>query len=193
MIKFIGIINDDYCMEYEQLPKDAILIDEEKIDKFGLTAGVMGVILGFLILIWKQYICNKGVFPLKRNMIIIGCIIGVIMLGIHEILHLLPYPKDANRCIAINQGKPISFCNAPITKTKFIVSSFLPILLGVIPILLFMVLPNGYQVLNTILWASGTIGLGAAGNDYVETLIIAVKVPGKMKIISGKEGFYYYK
>ena len=38
MIKFIGIIRDDYCMEYEQLPKDAILINEEKTDKFGLCA-----------------------------------------------------------------------------------------------------------------------------------------------------------
>ena len=151
------------------------------------------MLLGFGVLLWKQYVCNKGVFPLRRNMIIIGCIIGVMMLGIHEILHLLPYPKDANKCIAINQGKPVSFCNAPITKNKFMVSSFLPILLGVIPILLFVVLPNGYQVLNTILWASGTIGLGAAGNDYIEILIVAVKVPRKMKIISGKEGFYYYK
>lgn len=53
MIKFIGIINDDYCMEYERLPKDAILIDEEKIDKFGFTAGVMGVIFGFLVLLWN--------------------------------------------------------------------------------------------------------------------------------------------
>lgn len=193
MIKFIGVIDDNYNMIYEELPEDAVLINEEKLDKMGFMAGILGVILSFLLLLWKQHVCNYGIFPLRRNIIFIGCIIGLIMLGVHEILHLLPYPKESNRYIALNQGKLVSFCAAPITKTKFLLSSFLPILLGVIPILLFVLIPSSYQVLNTILWTSGAIGLGAAGNDYIEILIVAVKVPRKMKIISGEDGFYYYK
>ena len=172
MIKFLGAIDDDYCIKYEQLPQHANLIDDKLINKFGFGAGVIGVIFGFLVLLWKQYACNNGVFPLRRNMIVVGCIIGVMMLGIHEILHLLPYPKTANKFIAINNGKPVSFCNVAITKNKFVLSSFLPILLGILPIFLFIFLPNVYKGLNTILWTCGTIGLGAAGNDYIETLIV---------------------
>ena len=48
------------------------------------------------------------------------------------------------------------------------------------------------EVINTILWTAGTIGLASPARDYVEALICLVKVPAGCSIQSGNGGFYYY-
>jgi hypothetical protein len=55
-----------------------------------------------------------------------------------------------------------------------------------------MLIPASNDVINTILWTVGTIGLASPARDYVEALICLLRVPAGCRIMSGKDGFYYY-
>lgn len=191
-IRNIGKIDDDYEFEYCTLPEKAVLIKEEGLMKKGLEAGIFGILVGFTSLILKNYFINEGNFSIDRKFILIGCILGIGIIFIHEILHLIPYPTDSEKLIGIDGKIPFSFCPAAVSKLRFIVSSLLPVMLGILPLLAFIFLPNDFVRINAVLWAIGTIGLGIAGPDYVETYIILRTVPKNAWIQSGKEGFYYY-
>ena len=187
MYKFIGFVKEDYKYEYEPLPDGAKLINKD-----GVIAGFLGIALGYGTLLLKQFCLNNGESVLNKPFIIIGAIIGALLLLLHEILHLVPYPKNSIKIISIKGGSPSAFCSAPVSKGAFIASSLLPVMLGIIPLILFMLIPASLKVTNTILWSIGTIGLASPANDYAEVIICMNKVPSKCKIQSGNGGFYYF-
>ena len=135
---------------------------------------------------------NNGEAVLNKPFILLGAVIGALLLLLHEFLHLIPYPENSTKIISIKGGTPSAFCSAAVSKGAFIVSSLLPVLLGIIPMILFMLLPSTYQVINTLLWTTGTIGLASPANDYADALRCLINVPSKCKIQSGNDGFYYF-
>ena len=184
MYKFIGIIKADYRYEYEPLPDNArLMVDRSKT--IAIIAGFLGITVGYSLLLVKQYVLNNGEA-------VLGAVIGALLLLLHEFLHLIPYPENSTKIISIKGGTPSAFCSAAVSKGAFIVSSLLPVLLGIIPMILFMLLPSTYQVINTLLWTTGTIGLASPANDYADALRCLINVPSKCKIQSGNGGFYYF-
>lgn len=192
MYKFIGFVKEDYRYEYEPLPDGAKLINKDGAKTKALIACFMGIALGYGLLLLKQFCLNNGESVLNKPYIIIGVIVGALLLLLHEILHLVPYPKNSMKIISIKGGSPSAFCSAPVSKGTFIVSSLLPVLLGIIPLILFMLFPASLKATNTILWTIGTIGLASPANDYAEVIICMSKTPSKCKIQSGNDGFYYF-
>ena len=150
------------------------------------------ITVGYSLLLVKQYVLNNGEAVLNKPFILLGAVIGALLLLLHEFLHLIPYPENSTKIISIKGGTPSAFCSAPVSKGAFIVSSLLPVLLGIIPMILFMLLPSTYQVINTLLWTTGTIGLASPANDYADALRCLINVPSKCKIQSGNGGFYYF-
>ena len=192
MYKFIGIIKADYRYEYEPLPDNArLMVDRSKT--IAIIAGFLGITVGYSLLLVKQYVLNNGEAVLNKPFILLGAVIGALLLLLHEFLHLIPYPENSTKIISIKGGTPSAFCSAAVSKGAFIVSSLLPVLLGIIPMILFMLLPSTYQVINTLLWTTGTIGLASPANDYADALRCLINVPSKCKIQSGNDGFYYFK
>ena len=189
MYKFIGIIKADYRYEYEPLPDNArLMVDRSKT--IAIIAGFLGITVGYSLLLVKQYVLNNGEAVLNKPFILLGAVIGALLLLLHEFLHLIPYPENSTKIISIKGGTPSAFCSAAVSKGAFIVSSLLPVLLGIIPMILFM--PSTYQVINTLLWTTGTIGLASPANDYADALRCLINVPSKCKIQSGNGGFYYF-
>ena len=191
MYKFIGIIKADYRYEYEPLPDNArLMVDRSKT--IAIIAGFLGITVGYSLLLVKQYVLNNGEAVLNKPFILLGAVIGALLLLLHEFLHLIPYPKNSTKILSIKGGTPSAFCSAAVSKGAFIVSSLLPVLLGIIPMILFMLLPSTYQVINTLLWTTGTIGLASPANDYADAFRCLINVPSKCKIQSGNGGFYYF-
>ncbi|MBO5320658.1 MAG: DUF3267 domain-containing protein [Ruminococcus sp.] len=191
MYKFIGFVKADYRYDYEPLPDNARLM-ADRSTTITIITGLLGIAVGYVLLLVKQYILNGGEAVLNKPFILFGAVLGALFLLLHEFLHLIPYPKNSTKIISIKGGTPSAFCSAAVSKGAFIVSSLLPVLLGIIPLILFMFLPSTYQVINTILWTMGTIGLASPANDYADVLRCLRSVPYKCKIQSGKGGFYYF-
>lgn len=191
-VKWIGLITDDYEFTYEPIPENAKLINEDNIMSKGFAAGVVGVIIGFIVLFLKKYLKNGGELPIMREYIVIGCIIGIIMIVIHEWLHLVCYPRSGKGFMGIEGIFPFSFCASPVSRNRFIVSSLLPIILGIVPLSFFYFFPTDWMIIDTIMWCVGTVSLATPGNDYVEVFLVLKQVPRQAVIQSGSEGFYWY-
>ena len=159
MYKFIGIVKADYRYEYEPLPDNARLMTDRS-KTIALITGFLGILVGYILLRVKQYMLNNGEAVLNKPFILLGSVFGALLLLFHEFLHLIPYPGNSTKIISIKGGTPSAFCSAAVSKGTFIVSSLLPVLLGIIPLMLFMLMPSANKVINTILWTTGTIGLG---------------------------------
>ena len=192
MYKFIGFVDADYKYEHEPLPDDAKLIKMEGLNTKSFIAGFVGIIIGYGLLILKQYCFNNGESVLNKPFILLGVAIGALLLLLHELLHLIPYPRKSDKIIVIKNLTPCAYYSGAVSKGAFIISSLLPVLLGVVPLLVFMLIPASNDVINTILWTVGTIGLASPARDYVEALICLLRVPAGCRIKSGNDGFYYY-
>ena len=192
MYKFIGFVDADYKYEHEPLPGDAKLIKMEGLNTKSFIAGFVGIIIGYGLLILKQYCLNNGESVLNKPFILLGVAIGALLLLLHELLHLIPYPRKSDKIIVIKNLTPCAYYSGAVSKGTFIISSLLPVLLGVVPLLVFMLIPASNDVINTILWTVGTIGLASPARDYVEALICLLRVPAGCRIMSGNDGFYYY-
>lgn len=192
MYRFIGFVDADYVYEHEPLPDDAKLIKMEGLNSKSFIAGLVGIIIGYGLLILKQYCLNNGESVLNKPFILLGTVIGALLLLVHEFLHLIPYPQKRDKIIVIKNWTPCAYCSGAVSKGAFIISSLLPVVLGVVPLLIFLLIPVSHNVINTILWTAGTIGLASPARDYVEALICLISVPAGCSIQSGNGGFYYY-
>ena len=192
MYKFIGFVDADYKYEHESLPDDAKLIKMEGLNTKSYIAGFIGIIIGYGLLILKQYCLNNGESVLNKPFILLGVVIGALLLLLHELLHLIPYPKKGSKIIVIKNWTPCAYYSGAVSKGAFIISSLLPVLLGVVPLLVFMLIPASNKEINTVFWTVGTIGLASPARDYIEAWICLLRVPAGCSIQSGNGGFYYY-
>ena len=69
--------------------------------------------------------------------------IGLLLLPVHEVLHGVCYKKGQKVYIGICLKKFAAFavCHEPISKRRFVIMSLMPMLLGIIPLAIFLLSP----------------------------------------------------
>ncbi len=93
--------------------------------------------------------------------ILVGVAIGFILLLVYELLHAIVYPKSALVTIGKMKGKLIfvALASYPLQRNRFILMCLLPFVLGILPLLIFMIsLPNALFV-NGILFGMACMGM----------------------------------
>ena len=128
----------------------------------------------------------------NRPFILVGAIIGFILLLVHEYLHSIVYPKEANSYIGI--AKPITFVSLtsyPLSKRRFIVMSLLPYILGIIPLILFWLCPASLTELNGIFFGMACMGMASPYPDSYTVYQIIKQVPENKKIQNYEDDIYY--
>ncbi|MBS6474851.1 MAG: DUF3267 domain-containing protein [Clostridiales bacterium] len=85
----------------------------------------------------------------------------------------------------------VSFC--PIKKGRYIVMSLSPMLLGVIPLAVFLVCPLQWKALLTVCVVPAFMGMILPSPDYMDVVSIIRQVPNGAKIQASNEGLYWLK
>ena len=178
MIKLKMSIED--ISEYQTgiLPKNAVKIEtpqsiEEMMKKAAPIAAVLCVLM-FVTMLCKT-VMNKTVV-ISHVFILIGFCLGYICLVIHEWLHGIVYPRNALVTIGKITGK-ISFvalASYPLKRRRFIVMCLLPFVLGIIPLLIFIVSPADYRELNGLMFGMSCMGMVSPFPDVYNVFIATV-------------------
>jgi hypothetical protein len=84
-------------------------------------------------------------------------------------------------------------CKAELSKKRFIAMSLLPIILGIIPLIVFTVAPIEYKILNSMMWSMAMIGLVSPITDYMNVYHVLKEVPNNGYIQDGEDGLYWYE
>ena len=173
-------------------PKNAKILNiPENNMLVSLIFAIPLMIFCFCLIFVKKNMMND--FPMIRHYIPIGIVLGFLCCLIHELLHAIPQPKGAKVYIGFIPSKFIFYmkCKEPLLKGKFILMSLLPILLGIVPLIIFMISNN--QILNSIMWAMAMIGLVSPSPDYLNVYCVLKQVPKKAYIQDDKEGLCWFK
>ena len=119
----------------------------------------------------------------------------IIALPLHEFVHAICYPKEATvwvgLCIRKRAAYAISYY--PISKSRFIIMSIAPAVLGVIPLIGVILIPISMKPLLTICIVSAFMGLIAPAPDYMDIVSVLKKAPSHALICDTQEGLYAYE
>ena len=190
MIKIQLSIEDINEYQTGVLPENALKIEtpqsiDELMKKAAPIAAILCVIM-FVTMLCKTII-NKTVV-ISPVSIFIGFCLGFALLIVHEWLHGIVYPREALVTIGKIKGK-ISFvalASYPLKRSRFIVMSFLPFVLGIVPLLIFIVTPAECRELNGLMFGMACIGMVSPFPD-VYNVIMALKNANK------KDSIMFYK
>lgn len=192
-IKWIGLIKEEKMKDYQvgELSKNAKKMNMPTTSKEMMIKALPFIIPALVILFLSVYF-KSGEFFLLRLYIIIGVLLGFLALITHELLHAIVYPKNANVYIGI--AKPITFvalASYPLKKEKFILMCLLPYILGIIPLILFWIMPITDMKIHSILFGLSAMGLGSPYPDLFNVYQVLKQTPKNCKIQFYKDDTYY--
>lgn len=196
MAKIIWEGNQPWDKKYEGMPlhSNAKKIKKPKnIFTVSLPYGILPMIICFLAVFFKTRSAQSFLFDFR--FILPAFIIGFIFaLPLHELFHALCYPKDAEVHIGLCLQKVAAFAISfnPISRRRFILMSLAPMLLGIMPLLIFIICPVSQKWLLTLCIVPSFMGLISPMPDYMDVCKVLKQVPENAKIQASNEGLFWY-
>lgn len=192
IFKGITKANDPIFDEINEKPKNAKKLNIPKHNMLiSLIFAIPFIVLCFILIFVKKDMMNE--FPMVRSFVPIGIILGILCCFIHEFLHAIIQPKKAKVYIGFVPSSFIFYMKSkePLSKGRFVLMAILPVLLGIVPLIIFMMSNN--QILNSIMWPMAMIGLVAPSPDYLNIFLVLKNVPKNYYIQDDKDGMCYFK
>lgn len=195
-IHWIGIIDEKEIEKYQkgELNFKAVKMKMPKTMNEMMTKALPFLIPAFIIMFSlmniKSSINQQNV--VNRPFILIGAIIGFVLLLVHEVLHVIVYPKGVNAYIGI--AKPITFValvSYPLSKKRFIIMCLLPYMLGIIPLIAFWLSPAYLTELNGVLFGMACMGMASPYPDAYTVYQVVKQVPKNRRVQYYGDDIYY--
>lgn len=190
-LKFVGIIKENEIINYQKYNTNKKMIsitnDKENIQVKAIPICIFLVILCIAVLFLKVF---NSAISIKPLFLILGFLIGFLLLIVHEILHGIVYPKNVN--VSIGFIKPITFvalASYPMSKKRFIIMCLLPFILGIIPMLIFILLNN--STICNLSFGMICMGLISPYPDVYNVFQVIRKVPKGKNVLFYKDTLSY--
>lgn len=199
MVKIIwkGIIKSENDFPTADIPKNAKRLDSEedmkKIQIKALPYIIPSIIICFICMLLKTFIANEKVISI--TFLFIGIIIGVLLIIVHELLHAIAFPKNATVYIGIipKYLTAVALSSSPVKRNRFIFLSILPIILGIIPLIIFCFSSNNLKELNGLMFGMAIMGMVSIYPDIYNIFNILKVVPKNATIQNNKNETYYFE
>ena len=187
-------ISDEQLIKRKEIPENAVefgIIDDLKkefIRGFGMLLPV------FIIMVVLTFFKVKDInYSFHRDYRILISIIMIIvsvrvLTLVHEFIHCLFYPRKASKtiCRSKEHGAYFVYCEEEVSKLRFIIIGLAPMfILGVIPFIIWLALPNSipmpYNLAVAITtWIMTVIAMGDVSSVYW----VLKEVPARAKVFN---------
>jgi len=191
---FKGIYQNDDQLPKSILPDNAVKFNEPNSLESMNTATLVFILPTFVfasLFIIGSYLIH-GSLSIRGSLI--GVLIYLFSIPLHELIHALAFGKGhiVELFIAPKQLAMFVTSTMPITKNQFIFVSLIPnIILGWIPLLVWMILPHNESYSNILLTFSILSVLVGVG-DYLNVFNTIRQMPkGSMHQLSGFNSYWY--
>lgn len=192
-----GVIKSEEEFPASGIPQNAVRVDmEEDIKKMQMKAlpfMIPSVFICLVCMLVKTALAKERV--VNFLFLFVGVLAGILLLVVHELLHAVAFPKDATVYIGIMPKgmAPVALSPSPVKRNRFLFISILPVLLGVIPLVLFCVSKSSLRELNGVLFGMAVMGMVSVYPDLYNAAHILKKVPSGAMIQNDKNTTYYFK
>ncbi len=196
MAKIIWEGNQPWDKEYPEgrvPPKGTKLKRADDILKASLPYGILPMILCFVCIFIKREASDGFLFDLR--FIPVSFLLGFALIPVHELLHAVCYPKDATVYVGVCLKKVAAYAVSfyPISKGRYILMSLAPVLLGIVPLIAFLVCPIREKALLTLCIVPAFMGMISPAPDYMDVISIIRQVPNGALIQASNDGLYWIK
>ena len=175
------------------LPENAVKLERKSGIFIGsLLYGIIPFLCCLMIIYIKwNWMGTRTVYPF---LVPVGIIIGFLLMPIHELLHAVCYRKGQTVYIGISLEKIAAFavCHEKISRRRFIVMSLMPMLLGIIPLAVFLIAPSS-PIISAICIPAGIMGMLSPMPDYMDVHMVHKQVPKGTFVQSQNSGFYWFR
>ena len=160
-------------------PKNAIRIETPRtIEKLMKNASPIAIglcLIMFAAMLGKSLYCQEMV--IAPFMIPVGFLIGFCLLIVHEWLHAIVYPKEAEVTIGRLRGRItfVALASYPLTRRRFVLMSLLPFVLGLLPLGLFILGKPEWKIFNGLMFGMAGIGMVSPFPDVYNVLTVLRK------------------
>ena len=176
------------------VPQNAIKIREgDGFIKRAIPFGILPMVMCMVAVVMKAYFNKEP--PVSPVYLIPAIAIGfIIAIPLHEFAHAVCYPKEATVWVGLCIRKMAAYAISyyPLTKSRFIVMSIAPAVLGIIPLIGFFFIPITMKPLLTICMVSAFMGLISPAPDYMDVTSVLKKVPPHALVCDSQDGLYAY-
>ncbi len=181
--------------ESPEIPENAVkLRNADGFIEKAILYGIAPMMICMLTVFLKAFLNKQP--PIEPLFLIPAFIAGfIIALPLHELMHALCYPKEATVWIGLCLRKIAAYAISyqPLTKIQFIIMSSAPSILGIIPLVIFILVPITMKPILTICIVQAFMGLISPSPDYMDIISVLRKVPNDAMIQDTQDGLYYYK
>ncbi len=185
-IKWIGKYDGN------NLPMVEVETDAKSLPEVTTKSAVilLPILLIFALCVYCKSVYLGGIAFSKVNWMI-GIIIGLLFFPVHEFLHAICFPKGSKVFLFYTMQGLGTTCITPMTRNRFIFVNLFPsMILGIIPLTLFMVIPHTYTFLSMTLCVFSLLHIGGSYVDYLNILHL-LKLPKNATIqISGAKIYW---
>ncbi len=134
------------------------------------------ICLAFALCAYCKYRYLGGL-AFSREAWMVGLVIALIFTPIHEFLHAVCFPAKSEVFMFYTMQGLGTTSTTPMTRNRFVLVNLFPsMVLGFVPLVLFMAIPHTYALLSTMLCVFSLIHLGYGYVDYLN-IIHALQIP----------------
>lgn len=194
MITIKASIAEVNSFQRGNLPDGSSRIDPPgSIDEMMKKAFPIG---GFLILpvclamFLKTHLNRAVVF--RPGALICGIVAGILLLTVHEWLHAIVYPREADVTIGKLKGKFlfVALASYPLKRNRFILMCLLPFVLGIVPLIIFIVSPADRTVLNGFMFGLSAMGMISPYLDVYNVWTVLKHTRSGDRVMFYEDGLY---
>ncbi len=191
-----GIIKSENDFPVAPIPKNAKKLDcEEDIKKMQIKALPFlfpSLVICFLCMFIKTYLASEKV--INVGFLFLGVFLGFLLIIVHELLHAIAFPKTATVYIGImpKSFTAVALSSSPVKRNRFLFLSLLPILLGIIPLVVFCFSSHSLKELNGLMFGMAIMGMASVYPDIYNVFTILKSVPKDAIIQNNRNETYYY-
>ena len=194
-IKWVGVINNAAEYQRGELSQNAKKLEmPASINEMMLKAIpflIPSLVIIFLSMFLKTFLSREPVVSFL--FVVLGFVVGFVLILVHELLHAVVYPKGATVYIGImpKQFSAVALASYPLSRVRFVVMSLLPYVLGIVPLVLFWLMPAEQKAVNGLLFGMAVMGLVSPYPDCYNVFQMIRQTPKGSMVQFYEDDLYY--
>lgn len=138
----------------------------------------------------KTFMCKSMI--IVPPMLLVGLFLGFLLMIVHEWLHAIVYPKNANVTIGKLKNKMVfvALASYPLKRNRFILMCLLPFLLGIIPWMLFILSAPQETLFNSLMFGIACMGMVSPFPDVYNVILVLKQTKKTDEIMFYEDDMY---
>lgn len=192
ILKWKGKLSENNTFPKNEVPKNAVRFLNPKFQMEPYLGAIPIIILIIACVLFKRNFIEEYTLNIKGY--IIGFLLTIPFLIVHEFLHVICLPKEVIAEVFWSPAGISLIPCSPISKGRYAIMLIVPlIVIGLIPLLIWTFIPFNNITLSSIIFLLSAGNLGGTSIDLYNLYQVIKVMPKNSHMITSETNCYYFK